>query len=77
MPTGYTERHRCFIFSLDVPGERHCLAGILTFCGHRSYRARFGRLSLLLRPARGYAALYHRTVTQAPDGCDFDFLAGK
>ncbi|HEX2760102.1 MAG TPA: dihydroxy-acid dehydratase [Rhizomicrobium sp.] len=25
-------------------------------------------------PARGYAALYHNSVTQAPDGCDFDFL---
>jgi dihydroxy-acid dehydratase len=25
-------------------------------------------------PSRGYAALYHRTVLQAPDGCDFDFL---
>ncbi len=25
-------------------------------------------------PARGYAALYHQSVTQAPDGCDFDFL---
>src|SRR4051812_6511074 len=28
-------------------------------------------------PRRGYAALYHRTVTQAPSGCDFDFLAGQ
>jgi dihydroxy-acid dehydratase len=27
-------------------------------------------------PARGYAALYHKSVTQAPQGCDFDFLAG-
>ena len=26
-------------------------------------------------PARGYKALYRRTVTQAPEGCDFDFLA--
>lgn len=25
-------------------------------------------------PSRGYKALYNRTVTQAPDGCDFDFL---
>ena len=25
-------------------------------------------------PPRGYAALYRRTVTQAPQGCDFDFL---
>jgi dihydroxy-acid dehydratase len=27
-------------------------------------------------PARGYKALYRRAVTQAPEGCDFDFLAG-
>jgi dihydroxy-acid dehydratase len=26
-------------------------------------------------PARGYKALFRRSVTQAPDGCDFDFLA--
>jgi dihydroxy-acid dehydratase len=25
-------------------------------------------------PVRGYKALYRRTVTQAPQGCDFDFL---
>src|SRR5215212_5253563 len=25
-------------------------------------------------PERGYKALYRRTVLQAPDGCDFDFL---
>ena len=28
-------------------------------------------------PARGYKALYRRSVTQAPDGCDFDFLRGE
>lgn len=27
-------------------------------------------------PARGYAALYRRSVLQAPEGCDFDFLRG-
>jgi dihydroxy-acid dehydratase len=27
-------------------------------------------------PERGYAQLYRRTVMQAPQGCDFDFLAG-
>ena len=27
-------------------------------------------------PPRGYAALYRRTVLQAPQGCDFDFLVG-
>ncbi len=28
------------------------------------------------KPKRGYKALYRNTVTQAPEGCDFDFLAG-
>ena len=28
-------------------------------------------------PARGYKALYRRTVLQAPEGCDFDFLRGR
>jgi dihydroxy-acid dehydratase len=28
-------------------------------------------------PERGYAALYRRSVLQAPMGCDFDFLIGK
>jgi dihydroxy-acid dehydratase len=27
-------------------------------------------------PKRGYAALYAKSVGQAPDGCDFDFLLG-
>jgi dihydroxy-acid dehydratase len=25
-------------------------------------------------PSRGYQALYRRSVLQAPQGCDFDFL---
>ena len=28
-------------------------------------------------PERGYKSLYRRTVTQAPQGCDFDFLVGN
>ena len=28
-------------------------------------------------PSRGYAALYRRSVLQAPEGCDFDFLTGS
>jgi dihydroxy-acid dehydratase len=28
------------------------------------------------KPARGYAALYRKTVLQAPEGCDLDFLVG-
>ena len=27
-------------------------------------------------PRRGYAKLFHDTVTQADRGCDFDFLIG-
>jgi dihydroxy-acid dehydratase len=29
------------------------------------------------KPARGYTRLYVDTVTQAGQGCDFDFLAGR
>jgi dihydroxy-acid dehydratase len=29
------------------------------------------------KPKRGYKALYHNTVLQAPEGCDFDFLTGE
>jgi dihydroxy-acid dehydratase len=29
------------------------------------------------KPARGYTRLYTDHVTQAREGCDFDFLAGK
>jgi dihydroxy-acid dehydratase len=39
-------------------------------------RRRLAGFSPLPAPARGYKALYRRTVTQAPEGCDFDFLAG-
>jgi dihydroxy-acid dehydratase len=28
-------------------------------------------------PSRGYAALFHRSVLQAPQGCDFDFLTAS
>ena len=28
-------------------------------------------------PRRGYKALYAQSVTQAPEGCDFDFLTGQ
>lgn len=39
-------------------------------------RRRLERFSPPPSPARGYKALYRRTVRQAPEGCDFDFLAG-
>ncbi len=37
---------------------------------------RLAGLVPLAAPRRGYAALYQNCVTQAPEGCDFDFLAG-
>jgi len=37
---------------------------------------RLAALKPVEAPRRGYAALYQNTVTQAPQGCDFDFLAG-
>jgi dihydroxy-acid dehydratase len=36
--------------------------------------ARLAELTPPPAPPRGYRALYHNTVLQAPDGCDFDFL---
>ena len=38
--------------------------------------ARLAGLVPLAVPRRGYAALYQNSVTQAPEGCDFDFLMG-
>jgi dihydroxy-acid dehydratase len=40
---------------------------------------RMGLLAARARPApplRGYARLFHQTVLQADEGCDFDFLRG-
>ena len=39
-------------------------------------KQRLASHALLPAPARGYAALYYKSVLQAPDGCDFDFLTG-
>jgi len=37
-------------------------------------KRRFASWSPPPQPDRGYAALYRRSVLQAPEGCDFDFL---
>jgi dihydroxy-acid dehydratase len=37
-------------------------------------KRRFASWSPPPQPDRGYAALYRRSVLQAPQGCDFDFL---
>ncbi|MGY0398460.1 MAG: dihydroxy-acid dehydratase [Ostreibacterium sp.] len=38
---------------------------------------RLAEIPSQLTPKRGYAALYQRTVLQASEGCDFDFLLGS
>ena len=40
-------------------------------------RRRLAELKGPTPPKRGYSALYHRAVLQAPQGCDFDFLTGE
>ncbi len=40
-------------------------------------RRRLGERQMSPAPERGYKALYARSVTQAPEGCDFDFLVKK
>ena len=40
-------------------------------------RRRFESWTPPAQPERGYAALYRRSVLQAPQGCDFDFLVKK
>jgi dihydroxy-acid dehydratase len=39
-------------------------------------RRRLAHVKPLPMPERGYAQLYRKTVMQAPQGVDFDFLAG-
>ena len=45
--------------------------------GEEELKSRLSSHAPPAAPSRGYAALYQRCVTQAPDGCDFDFLAGQ
>src|SRR5579863_9548855 len=40
-------------------------------------RRRLAATPLPAAPARGYKALYARSVLQAPEGCDFDFLVKR
>lgn len=40
-------------------------------------RRRLEQVSTPPMPERGYAALYRKTVLQAPQGCDLDFLVGR
>ena len=43
----------------------------------REVARRLERWSPPAAPPRGYAALFHRSVLQAPRGCDFDFLVRR
>ena len=57
---------------LDVPARR-----IELLVGEAELAARQAALPAPERPAwaaRGYARLFHDTVTQADEGCDFDFM---
>jgi dihydroxy-acid dehydratase len=40
----------------------------------REIQRRLADVAMPSPPARGYKALFHRAVLQAPEGCDFDFL---
>jgi dihydroxy-acid dehydratase len=40
----------------------------------REIKRRLHQLKPTAKPERGYRALYCRSVLQAPQGCDFDFL---
>jgi len=60
---------------LDVAGRRLDLLVDDTELARR--RADFdanGPRGAASTPSRGYAALFHRSVLQADEGCDFDFL---
>ena len=61
------------IIELDVPGAAAVAAGLRRGAGARG--ARQWKPREVAYP-RGYGHLYARHVTQADQGCDFDFLEG-
>ena len=61
--------------SLDVPARRiELLVDDAELGRRRSEQAGAPPRGAAAVPDRGYAALFHRTVLQADEGCDFDFL---
>ncbi len=61
--------------SLDVDGRRlDLLVDDAELERRREALAGAGSPGAAAAPERGYAALFHRTVLQADEGCDFDFL---
>jgi dihydroxy-acid dehydratase len=60
--------------ALDVPGRRIDLQVDEAELARRAQDVQAGRQGAAPVPERGYAALFHRSVLQADEGCDFDFL---
>lgn len=60
--------------ALDVPGRRIDLLVDEAELARRAQDVQAGRKGAAPVPERGYAALFHRSVLQADEGCDFDFL---
>jgi dihydroxy-acid dehydratase len=61
--------------SLDVPNGRiELLVDAAVLDRRRADLANAPQTGAAPVPERGYAALFHRSVLQADEGCDFDFL---
>ena len=59
---------------LDVAGRRSTCWSTTPSSRAGGRRRRARRAGAAPAPTRGYAALFHRSVLQADEGCDFDFL---
>jgi dihydroxy-acid dehydratase len=63
------------LVSLDVPGRRiELLVDDAELERRRAAQGSGAPRGAAAAPDRGYAALFHRSVLQADEGCDFDFL---
>jgi dihydroxy-acid dehydratase len=63
------------VISLDVPGRRiELLVDDAELARRRTANGSAVSNGAAPVPDRGYAALFHRSVLQADEGCDFDFL---
>ena len=61
--------------SLDVPGRRiELMVDDAELARRRAAQGSGTSPGAAAAPDRGYAALFHRSVLQADEGCDFDFL---
>jgi dihydroxy-acid dehydratase len=63
------------VIALDVPARRIDLRVDDAELARRRAAQGSGPVpGAAVAPERGYAALFHRSVLQADEGCDFDFL---